>query len=63
MEDPPTERDMDMAEEVEARSAAGQRSGKTTCVSVMAAGKQWERKQNGSGLSHENSKPVCSKGD
>jgi hypothetical protein len=45
-EEPPVERDMAMAEAGDARGAAGQRTGKTTRVSFVAASEQWERNKN-----------------
>jgi len=63
IEKPPLERDMDMAEEGEASSAAGQRSEKPTHMSFMAASEQWELIKNGKRLWNENSEPASTPGD
>jgi hypothetical protein len=55
---PPIERDMDMSEAGEACGAAGERSGKTTRRSCIAASKQRERNKNGKRLMNETSEPV-----
>jgi len=60
---PPVERDMDMAEAGQGSGAAGQRLGKPTRVSFMAASDQWERNKNGKRLRKEISAPVSAPGD
>jgi hypothetical protein len=46
-EEPPVERDMDMAEAGEASGADGQRAGKTAGVSFVAANEQWKCNKTG----------------
>lgn len=54
---------MDMVEAEASGGAAGQRSGKTTRMSLIAATEQWERNKDATGLRNENSEPVSSPGD
>jgi hypothetical protein len=58
IETPLVERAMDMAEAGEASGTACHRSGKTTCMSFVAAWEQWESETNGKGLRNETSEPV-----
>jgi hypothetical protein len=54
---------MDVAEAREGSGAAGQRAGKMTRVSFVAASEQWERNKNGKRLRNETSEPVSAPGD
>jgi len=59
----PIERDLDMAEAGESSGTAGQRAGKSTCVSFMAASKRWDSNMNGKRLRNEISEPVSTPGN
>jgi len=63
IENPPVERDMDMADAGEVNGMADQRSGKTTCMSFMVASEQWQGNENGRRLSNEPLVPVSAPGD
>lgn len=63
IEKPPVERDMDITEAGEASGVAGEMSGKTTSMSVMAASEQWKSIENGKWLRNVNWEPVGAPGD
>jgi len=63
IEKPPVQRDIDMAEAVEASGAAVQRSEKTIRVILAAGREQCEHNMNGKRLRNETSEPVGAPGD